>query len=342
MTILAINGFDAYGTDENNITNAVNWAIGNPTYMSMSSTTRFSSGYCLVIHDYPGYVSYTLTDTEFYVGFAFYADGLGTANDYYIFSVFNGSTAPQVSLTMDGSGHLIARRGNQAGTILETATSTVSVDAWHWVEIHIKIDNSAGVFNVQVDGSAHINQSSIDTQQQTTNEVAEFRLGSGNANGSASDYVYYDDLVIQDSSGSALGDSRVETIFPTGDNSVAWSRSAGTTNYENIDEQDPSDTDYVYSAAVNDIDWYDFGNLSSTPDTIHAVQVNARCQKSDTGIRSIAVKTKYSANIQTGANYGLPSSGYDVTSDIFETYNGSNAWTGTEVDGGQFGVEVTV
>ena len=159
-----------------------------------------------------------------------------------------------------------------------------------------------------------------------------------------------DDLYICDSSGSRnydfLGDVRIDALLPSGNgNSSAFTGSDGnsTDNYALVDESAPnSDTDYVESSNVSDVDTYAFPDLSHSPVSIAAVQICATAKKSDAGARSLACVTRSNSTDTAGATQSLSTS-YACMLEVVEsdvTAGSPLDWQTANLNAAQFGVKV--
>ena len=131
-------------------------------------------------------------------------------------------------------------------------------------------------------------------------------------------------------------------MFPSGDDTVAWSRSGGSTNAENVDETfDPdNDTSYVYSSTASQQDLYTMPNLSNVDSgTVYGVRVEAHYNKSWTDWNSLKFGIKYSTTEQLNAEISAPDT-YTYSADIYETSDGSTtAWTETTFNAALFLLE---
>lgn len=219
-----------------------------------------------------------------------------------------------------------------------TATNIINVNTWHYIELEFTIANSGGVLNLYVDG-ALVSSGTYDTLITSTT-VSSLYLGPTN---SVNIGVYLiDDLYITDTP-SRLGEQKVETLYPSADSAQKqWTASTGSDNYAMVDETLMSSTDYIVSSTVGDFDLYDFGNLSSTANTISAITVSTLAEKDNVGTRAIALPVKSGATTTDGANNYLSGS-YILASRILETDpNTSTVWTVSGVNSLQAGVKVTI
>jgi hypothetical protein len=65
-----------------------------------------------------------------------------------------------------------------------------------------------------------------------------------------------------------------------------------------------ADTDYVAAATPGDLDLYAMGNLSFTPDTVHAVQLTMVARKDDAEARQVRTKLKSGTTTADGTTPG--------------------------------------
>jgi hypothetical protein len=127
----------------------------------------------------------------------------------------------QCAVGFNSSGKLVLWNGGLGGTQIAISTAAITANTWHYVEWDLTFASS-GSYNVYLDG------------------VSVFS-GTGNLKSSSNAYANqviligstcnFDDMYVFDSTGSVnnavRGDSRVETLYPTADASVAFTPSQG-------------------------------------------------------------------------------------------------------------------
>lgn len=350
MTLLHMDGFDNYDDTGKK---------GYTTPDSKASTSDISSSFArsgsqsLAIgydsrYTYKKAVSAT---DELVVGFALYipSDFIISSFGYTtFFTMYNDITVnPQIGLRLTNSYHLEVRRGGNRtsipGTLLGTSTNSLSVDTWYYIEFKCLIGNS-GSFELRVDGFTEASASGVDTSESA---VTTFNsVGWGGAGSAVSSIIYIDDIYVLDTNGSVnndfLGVVTVETLSPNGNGNYSqFTGSDGNSvdNYLLVDESPPNISDFVESSNTGDKDTYTFENLSAGV-TIHAVQIDTYAQAEAGGSRDLKNITRIS-----GTDYNLGTKTFEVS----DTYNldiqeispaTSLAWTESEVNGLEFGVEV--
>jgi hypothetical protein len=127
----------------------------------------------------------------------------------------------QCTVGFNPSGYLVLWQGGINGTQIAISSTPITANAWHYVEWDLSF-SSSGAYTVWLDG-------------------VEIFTGTGNLMTSGNAYANlvqlygntcnFDDMYLFDNTGSAnntqRGDSRVETLFPTADASVAFTPSQG-------------------------------------------------------------------------------------------------------------------
>jgi len=211
-----------------------------------------------------------------------------------------------------------------------------------YIEVKVTINDSTGVAQVRLGEATEINLTSQDTRNGGNASVDLVRFYQ------TTNPSYVDDVVVMDSSGSAMndliGDIKVECLLPNGNGNssqLAGSDGNSTDNYALVDEVPANaDTDYVQSATVGQKDTYTYGNLATTAGTVHGVQVATYARKTDAGTRKIASVARLSTTEEDSAEFILSTS-YQVLTDVRPTKPGGGAWTIADVNNAEFGVKVS-
>ena len=134
--------------------------------------------------------------------------------------IFGDAGTNQCAVGFNTAGKLVLWNGGLGGTQVAIATAAITANTWHYVEWDLTFASS-GSYNVYVDGVSVF--SGTGNLKSSSNAYANQVILIGNV-------CAFDDMYLFDSTGSVnnavRGDSRVETLFPTGDASVAFSPSA--------------------------------------------------------------------------------------------------------------------
>lgn len=352
MTVVMMEGFDIYNGVGNNTGLATKWAQGGILGTGLGTpalTTGRFTGQCLRITGgaatNAGYaIQRTLTTpvSAFSMGFAFRTSSLAIAP--WMLHLLNAGTY-QVGLQVNTLGAVIAGRhtaANSATALGTSANGVIAANTWHYIEVEVEISDTVGVFKVYVDGVQVLNLTSQDTRNGTPTTVDTIFLGLTSASNYNGYTVDFDDVYFNDTS-TKLGERRVETLYPSADVAQGFARSTGSTNYTLVDEaQVNGDTDYVQGSSVGDTDTYDFANLSSTPTTINAVQINAFAEKTDAASRSIYLQAVSGATTSDGSAYALAASYGKFERLLTADPNGGGAWSGASVNALRGGPKVAV
>lgn len=253
-----------------------------------------------------------------------------------VFQLRNGTTTIcTLFLRTDNSLEFV--RGNTSGTnvLLTTAASLLATGNWYFLELEFLRSATVGTAALYVEGVSVASGSGLNTGASDINNIL-FGLPT-----TIVESHDYDDLYVTNTT-TKLGPCRVETLRPSADTATAqWTPNSGTSHFNRVsDATYDGDTTYVASATVGNKDLYDIADLSSTPATIHAVQVTLAARKDDATARTIRSNNKSGATTTNGATITLSAS-YAVTVDMYATDpNTAAAWGASAVNALQIGQEV--
>jgi len=177
------------------------------------------------------------------------------------------------NLRLSSTGQIAAGAGYS--TILgQTTDPALSTDNWHYIEVKVVVHDTAGSYEIRVDGVTVLNDTNVDTRGvDEDSEIVQFKPQVVNQE--------LDDIYICDTDGTTnndfLGRVVIEGIFPSADGDASdWTPASGTDNYAMVDDTPTDDdTSYVENNIQGDEDLYDYGNLSTiTTEPILGLQVN--------------------------------------------------------------------
>lgn len=246
-------------------------------------------------------------------------------------------------------GGLIAA-GNQTansnvfGTTYGVSTRTYSQNIWHYVEIGFVPHDTTGSCEVWINGVQEINATGIDTIPTTgTNVYDQVLLASNNY-----EVISYDDLYIADDTGSInndfLGDIEIETLDPDGNGNASdfvGSDADSTNNYLLVDDggAPDDDTTYTESATSTDQDLYTYESVRTTADAVLAAVTKTIMKKTTGGSKEImsvcrSSTTETDIDLSSSTDYTCDMAIYEVDP------NTSSAWTTTNFNSAEFGVEI--
>ena len=213
---------------------------------------------------------------------------------------------------------------------------------WYYVEIKVLIDSSGSV-TINVD-NVEVMDEAENTQNTVNAYCTSIFLGYNGAG--ASSYTYRDDVIIMDTAAGGvcddfIGDVIIQCLAPTGTGSAAdWTPSTGN-NFECVNEQPPSTSDYIESATQNDVDTYVTGNVSPLTGDVFAVVVNHYSQKVGTAARGISGVCNDLGTTTTGSENVLDAAYKMRQSVMYENNRTTAPFTITDINNGQFGVKLT-
>lgn len=350
MAMIFVDGCDKYTATADL---AKFWVNTDPADNLFNSSKGRYGGGCIVCVDdlftiwknFP-VAGTTPTTDELFVSFWFFAEAMPALEEGILaFQNAEGNFTFTVSLTPTGVLNL--RRGGAIATVIDSSpAATIAGATWYRIELRVVINNPTGLYELRVNGSPVIGPTTgANTIGSTTSPGAVQVALSGNNIVSLG--LIYDDIIVNDSSGSTFntfpGQVRIETIRPNaaGDSSDGTPTGAAT-RHEAVDEAGTHDEDVTYVALTTsgDENLFNVGNLSATPASVLAVVVNA-VSKATAGPRTLRTKVKHSTTEGNGDTLAVAAGTYGYMQHAFTTNPSTNAaWTGTEVDAAQIGYEV--
>ena len=257
-----------------------------------------------------------------------------------IFNVQDTAGARQLSLSMNSAGTFTIRRGGYNGTVLTTASTSLSISTYNYIEWKFHIDN-AGSTSLRING-VEVATYTGDTQNTANNNWGPVQLGPNSEDFGSG--FYADDLYVLDSNGSTnnnfLGPIRIKAIYADGaGNSTDFTPSAGS-NFQNVDEATvDDDTTYNSETTTGDHDTYTFGAVGLTG-TVLGVQVNLHARSAGVGGELIRPTIRIGSTDYNGTSRAVTTS-YSNYRQLFQVSPAtSTAWTIAEIDGAEFGVEL--
>jgi len=130
-----------------------------------------------------------------------------------------------------------------------------------------------------------------------------------------------------------LGDTKSETLRPTGaGTATGWTPSTGS-NWQNVDDTAPNDdADYNSTSTAGATDTFALGDLATTPAAIYGVQACVEIRKDDAGSRSAALVLRSGGTAYVGATQSVLDA-YTVLREIWEADPATGLpWTAAAVN----------
>lgn len=326
MALLFFDGFDHYNTGAH--ANG-KWTSPGGT---VSSPTRFGVGRSFGGNQVTAEKRGLPAGTTWYAGCALYMSSNGFPMLYFM-----TGTSLQVAVVCQSDGKFRINR-NDGTAIAGPSTGIYSLSTWYFMELKAVFGTSTGSVELRINGTTILTGSSVNTGQAGGSSYDGIHIGwSPNVQD-----IKIDDLYLCDSTGSAnnnfLGDLKVETLYPTSDSSVTWTKNGGSSNFGRVSEQDPDeDTTYVSDSNAGDIDRYGKTTLAMTGGTVFGIQLNVRARKDDAGSRTLRTVIRSGGTNYEGSDYSVLDN-YENTLTLRETDPATSAaWTISNVNAAEIG-----
>lgn len=283
MAVLDLRSFDNRTADfENDFTSTGGVGNLNATPSRTGNGLRIGTG---AGGNFYARQTFSSTRATLILGaFCVYAN-ITTGNQFFRF--VDGSTV-QIGLRLNADRTLSIVRGD--GTVLATSSSTQILSAsGNYIEWKVTCHNTAGAFEVRVDGVSWLSGSGVNTRNSSNNQMDGWDVAHQTVSQTG---MTIDDLYVCDTLGGLhddfLGAVKVEISRPTAaGNSTQWTPNTGA-NWAAVDDATPDDdTTYITSSTANNTDLFTMGNLSAASGNVIAVQVGYRGKKTDLSTRSV-------------------------------------------------------
>ena len=228
MAVLFMDGFEHYGvgaSSEEAMLDNVYAAKG--TGVAVSAAEARTGDTSLLLKAFNGQFLrrvFPAAAGEVFVGFAFFAEVLPDFSERVsICDLRNAANNIMLSVVVLPTGAISVRNGS-LGSADVAVTAGPVLGAASWNHIEVRAVESTGVVQVRVNGEEVLNTSSFTFSAS----FAQWGV-SGNGGGAGSIVYYFDDLVVNDTTGSYnntwKGDLRVATLFPDADATPSgWAR----------------------------------------------------------------------------------------------------------------------
>lgn len=272
--------------------------------------------------------------------------GFGGTDDY--------DTSHNIGIGLNSDRTITVYRDPDGGgeTSLGSSTNAFALDRWYWVGVRVKLDNTTGEVEVQVDGtnSGWINLTSQDTVAYDAECHEVFWTGlDGLSRG-----VDWDDFFVHSGTGSGtFGDNflsrmRLQRLGPNGDGDNQDSVATGSVNrWQNVDQTNTS-AGSVYNT-LSTANEYDLYTVASPPSgnigPIYGVIADNASSVDGVTARGLEPMIKVSTSGTEGRGTpidALVTGEYAHRQSLFETVPGTtNAFVSTNLDELQVGVELS-
>jgi len=333
MALLFCDGFDHYATADL----GKKWNYSYSSSNAITATNKRTGTSCFYAKRVAGAGAFGYLRKDLLVNFQTLVQGMyfyrvGNSKPAGLW-IYDGATV-QASCQIATDGFIKLYKGT---TLVATSIRSWAVSSGYYMEFKASFDGANGVLEAKINGEVWVTYSGDTTQ--TANDYGNIIRIGGDGSSDNDDGIYIDDYYLDDA--DYLGDVKVETIYPSaaGD-ATAWTPSAGD-NYAAVDEAAPdSDTTYVSSATVDQIDTYTMGDLVTTAGVVKGVQALAYARKDDAGSRNIALVARPASTDRVGDTKAL-SDDYNYSIQVWDVNPEDDAaWEIADINGAKFGVKL--
>ena len=368
MALVFMDSFDHYATDDR----FKKWDreggyLYGRNYIASDWQRRPGTKYLYAYHDH--YIEKDVKDTvtggpiyTFVIGAAIYLTHPGITGVQGRLELVNSAGQQLIKLEAEGSD---GKLKFYIGTTLveETVSDFLNILTWFHLEMKVTIHATAGSYEIKYNEILTFSNTGINTEAVVGAGVEKIRLyGDGIFAGAAFDDFYFMDGNVSDDPANPmndfLGDCRIDCIYPDAAGDYTdFTPYPAAPNYGNTDDGDvvsggdiDDDETYNESATVGHKEIYNLDSVVALGTPIYAAAQNSCMRKTDAGRRYVRQLIKVN-----GIDY-LRDSG--LTMDDGEWYLTDNykviqrpldvnpntglAWTESDLNGVQSGVQVTV
>jgi hypothetical protein len=257
----------------------------------------------------------------------------------YLFTMRYGGSSAGMGLIAWHTGKLQVVRGTTS--IEWLSPFKICRDTWYFVEFKVYTDNSAGTWEVRVNGITVGSGTGVDTQPSAQNHHDAVTLHKGD--GSAQ--IYADNFYVCDGSGSVnndfLGPIKVQTLRPNGDSTANFTTTTEATHWEAVADAEINRSTYVESNTNGHRELYDYETITLTGDCV-GLALNSHIAD---GSASDSIQHLISSNgtEENSANVVINTSTYKTLVYVSETDpDTGNAWNSATINAAKFGIDLVI
>ncbi len=240
--------------------------------------------------------------------FSVYFSLRGSAKEARIEFLLSDASTAGFRVASGGSVVLDAYNGSSK---VADGTTDINTGSFVLLEGHLSTD---GGLNLSIDG---VVEHALSIGSVSTIQFLRFYI-TGTSIGDSFDL---DDLTLSDS--AAPGNLGYGKLSPDADDSISWTRSAGSDSFALIDEIPPSDADYVETALNGNQDLYDLELFTNTNSINHIVQWIRGFTDLAGGEITMQVKSNTTTSGETSSGLGTSA---EYISRVLETNPATNSF----------------
>lgn len=291
--------------------------------------------------------TFTGNSSTVFLSFAWgMSTALGATNRFQEFRFYDSATI-QCSLVFDNDGTVSLRLGDNGAVIAGpfTCFSGSASIAWTHLQFKIVFSNTVGEFHMRrngntVDDATATGLDNCSNANEFINKIDTKCLQSASSQIYIDDFWMFNNTVVAGEPSDWLGDIRAVQIMPNSDSVVAFSRSAGATNFSNVDELISASADYVFSSAAGTVDQYGNAGFAIAPSSILGLAIREIGLKTDAGVRTAGIRIKSGATTVDSAGVAIGTTAQSVVMNADVDPNTGVAWTAANVAALLFGPRV--
>jgi len=214
-------------------------------------------------------------------------------------------------------------------------TATVLLDLWYYFEI--VLDKTSGLVQLWVNNGKDIEVQMPDTAQFLV-------LFETTWTSDPKDKKYLDDLYFSDNTGTAhverVGPLAIESRLPTSDVDKEWTPSTGTDHFPLVDNEPPTDTDYIQSNTSGATDTFLSNKGLPAGAKVVAVGLTVLNRKSDIDARQLGMVVGRKGQPQLEVVDKNLSTTMKYSYAVFDTAPDGSAWNDEKATSIPFGVVI--
>lgn len=269
---------------------------------------------------------------QFALGLAYYRASTRATE---IVQILGSAGIAQITVSVNEFGTLSVLR---SGVVIATSPANVlPLNSWNYIEICVVGSNSAGSLRVYLN-DVEISSMALSSFDTLGGDTDFSRLSLYSTNNSS---CRFDDIYLEIDGAVRVGEGRIVALPVTADDTVAFTPSTGTSNFEMVNEVPASDADYNSSSTIGATDRFNVTNLPFTAGSIYGIQVTLLGRKDDAGSRVVRSHIYSNTTEQEGSDFVLALGTSVFHRDFYPTDpNGGVAWTQSAIDAMKIGYRV--
>jgi hypothetical protein len=349
-------GFEQFGAVSDLAQVAEPWTaqLSNPSFMSISTTTGVrslqGSGVTPKALNLGNYLSSGIIWTvpnigTRYLGMGWFLPNLPAAEG----NIFHFTATPPTALggvdtdgvriTLDNTGTVRIRQNSTNAVLVTSSAYAVSANTQYWCSV--SCNPNSGWVTFALNGTV------ICTATLGINFPLQYISFSSAGVTSVGQNIVVDDLVSYTTDGTDTASTLVppRSVWTSLPNAIGdeteWSRvGTGVANWNSVNGQAYQTTNYNTTSQTGTFDYYNITDLPGAPTTIDGVVVTACARKEDSGTRDLKLHARVNGVDDVSSPFVLTTgAAFWYLSATFTTAPGGGAWTATDVNLCQLGLE---